>query len=213
MHPKLPAIKNLYDDEDLLFFANTGVMSQPVNRDNYYRLTNVQLFSHNHMQRETGTIDPYEVESGTGILGRMTDVLTRYGYNTGSFAVEKNSVALVGRPGVSIPPIVVGNKGFPHIYLDNDVKNVFPKLHNNTEADSGIFAESWSSALMDSVGNNELLSNLLDSVYTTTEFPNSDLGYGLETVARLIATKDIRGVDVDTFYIEAGGEFKFKEVF
>lgn len=85
----------------MLFFANTGVLSQPVNKDNYYVLTNTQLFSHNHMQQETKRLDPYQTSSGTGILGRMSDVLTNEGHNVGSFSVDRFSVALVGKPGVT----------------------------------------------------------------------------------------------------------------
>ena len=46
IHPDLPAVRDLYNDEDLLFFANTGVMSQPVTKENYSVLTSVQLFAH-----------------------------------------------------------------------------------------------------------------------------------------------------------------------
>ena len=206
LHPQLPAIKALYESEDLLFFANTGVLSQPVNKDNYYLLTNTQLFAHNHMQRETKRIDPYETRSGTGILGRMSDVLTREGHNVGSFSVDRFSIALAGKPGISDPPIIVGRNGVPTIYLD-DTKANLAKLHNATHPDSGIFADTWSSSLMESIGTNDRLSAELESVTTQVDFPNSYLGQSLETVSRLIATKDVRGVDVDTFYIEAGGEY------
>lgn len=91
LHPELPIVKQLYEDGDMAFFANTGVLSQPVNKDNYYVLTNTQLFAHNHMQRETKRIDPYETASGTGILGRMADILTSEGHNVGSFSVDRFS--------------------------------------------------------------------------------------------------------------------------
>ena len=68
-----------------------GVLSQPVNKENYYVLTNTQLFAHNHMQRETKRIDPYESASGTGVLGRMSDVLTGKGHNVGSFSIDRFS--------------------------------------------------------------------------------------------------------------------------
>ena len=60
-----------------MFFANTGVMSQPVNKHNYWELTNTQLFAHNHMQKEAKRVDPYDVSEGTGVLGRMGDVMNR----------------------------------------------------------------------------------------------------------------------------------------
>ena len=205
LHAELPAIKTLYDDQDLLFFANTGVLSQPVNKDNYYALTNTQLFAHNHMQRETKRIDPYETSRGTGVLGRMADVLTRDGHNVGSFSVDRFSVALVGKPGVSGSPMIVNRYGVPEVHLD-DTKAILPHLHNTTQPDSGYFAEAWSASLMDSIATNELLRSELETRTTQVEFPDTYLGSTFETISKLIATRDIRGVDVDTFYIERGGK-------
>lgn len=204
LHPQLPIVKSLYDEGDMLFFANTGVLSQPVNKDNYYVLTNTQLFAHNHMQRETKRIDPYETTSGTGVLGRMSDVLTKQGHNVGSFSVDRFSVALVGKPGVTESPIIINNRGVTPVYIDKS-KDIIPNLHNISEEDSGIFAETWSASLMKAIGTNDLLSLELASRTTNTTFPNTYLGNSLNTVARLMATRDIRGVDVDTFYIERGG--------
>ena len=208
LHPALSSIKSLYDDSDLLFFANTGVLSQPVTKDNYYVLTNTQLFAHNHMQRETKRIDPYEFSSGTGILGRMTDVLSREGSNTGSFSVDRFSVALVGKPGESDAPMIVNRNGVPEVYLD-ETKDLMKNLHNKSHVESGIFAETWSSSLMQSISTNELLSSELDGLDTQLEFPDTYLGSTLSTVSKLISTRDVRGVDVDTFYIEQGGEYYF----
>ena len=158
VHPDLPAIKDLYDDGDLLFFANTGVMSQPVDKNNYFELTNTQLFSHNHMQREAKRVDPYDVSEGTGVLGRMADILTQKGHNVGSFSVDGVSVALDGKPGVSDPPVTVGRRGLGKVYLD-ETNEFMSKLHNKSAIDSGIFAETWSSSLIKSVDHNELLIN------------------------------------------------------
>ena len=167
--------------------------------------TNVQLFAHNHMQRATQRIDPYKHISGTGVLGRISDILNRKGRNVGSFSVDRFSVALVGQPGVSNSPFIVDRNGVPQAYLD-DILIDLDKLHNVSHAESGIFADSWSSSLMESIGVNQLLSAKLANVTVNTEFPHSYLGYSLKTVSRLIATKDLRGVDVDTFYVEMGGK-------
>ena len=206
IHPNLPAVRDLYDDGDLLFFANTGVMSQPVTKDNYYSLTKTQLFAHNHMQRETTRIDPYDLEKGTGILGRMTDILSQRGHTVGSFSVDRFTISLVGKPGVAdFSPLIVDRNGIPQVYLD-DVQGLMDKLNNKTNNDSGGFAEIWSTSLKESIGMNELLSSRLDGITTEVEFPSTYFGDSLETIARLIATRETRGVDTDTFYIEMGGE-------
>ncbi len=157
------------------------------------------------MQRETKRIDPYDTSSGTGVLGRMADVLNENGHNVGSFSVDRFSVALVGKPGSSAVPIIVDRNGIPQVYLD-DTKDIIPNLHNSSDAQSGIFADTWSSTLMSSLDTNDLLSREIDGLSTQTEFPNSYLGNSLSTVSKLMSTRDVRGVDVDTFYIEVGGK-------
>ena len=208
IHPQLPAIKDLYNDEDLLFFANTGVLSQPVNKDNYYELTNIQLFSHNHMRDESRRIDPYDVSEGTGVLGRMSDVMTSQGYNVGSFSVDGISVSLVGKPGMSDAPVAVNQNGVGKVHL-GETKDFISKLHNHTSNDSGAFADTWSSSLMKSIGLNELLTNEMEDLSTKTEFPNTELGNAFSTVSKLIATRKARGSDFDTFYIEKKGKCLF----
>ena len=211
IHPELPIVKKLYDNGDLLFFANTGVLSQPVNKDNYYVLTNTQLFAHNHMQRETKRIDPYELSSGTGVLGRMSDVLNRGGTSVGSFSVDRFSVALVGRPGESDSPMIVNRYGVPEVHLD-DTKDIMKNLHNISYAESGAFAETWSASLIEAIGTNELLSSELEGRETEFDFPANYLGQTMETISRLIETREVRGVDVDTFYIETGGKSELDDL-
>lgn len=205
IHPDLPAVQKLYNDGDLLFFANTGVMTEPVNKYNYWILTNTQLFAHNHQQRETKRIDPYDSDAGTGVVGRMADILNGLGHNVGSFSVDRFSVALVGTPGVTQTPMIVNRYGVPSVYLGDDLAQTLPLLHNATPSDSGFFGETWSNELMTSLGTNALLGEELNDVTTNTPFPTSYLSTQLQTVARLIATREARGVDTDTFYVEAFG--------
>ncbi len=182
-------------------------MSQPVNKKNYNKLTNTQLFAHNHMQRETKRIDPYGVSTGTGVLGRMADVLTREGVNVDSFSIDRFSVTLRGRPAQSDPPMIVGRHGLPRINLGSDIKNALPILHNITSFDSGVFSDTWSAALIDSIGTNDLLRSEIEGATTQVQFPNSYLGNMLATVSRFISTREARGSTTDTFYIEIFGKF------
>jgi len=77
------------------------------------------------------------------------------------------------------------------------------KIHNKTSIESGIFADSWSASLMDSVVTSENLNDALRSVKTTVKFPNTEVGEKFSTISKLIATRKIRGVDVDTFHVVA----------
>lgn len=52
VHPQLEAVQKMYNDGDLLFFSNTGVLTKETDKHNYSRDTVTQLFAHNWMQRE-----------------------------------------------------------------------------------------------------------------------------------------------------------------
>ena len=161
-------------------------------------------FSCSHMQRESKRIDPLDGNSGTGVLGRMTDVLNSLGHNVGAFSVDRYSVALVGTPGLSDSPAIVNRNGVPDAYL-YDVENIFPNLHNKTLSQSPMFSETWSDALIKSLSTNKALKGELDQVTLSTTFGSSYLSRQLETVAKLIKTRSNRGADVDVFYVETGG--------
>jgi hypothetical protein len=87
------------------------------------------------------------------------------------------------------------------------------ELHNSSTFDSGHFAEMWSSAFTDSLNINDVLSSELDGIKVQTEFPSSYLSLQLKTVAKLIATRNARGVNVDTFYVEIGGKINLSYIF
>jgi len=91
----------------------------------------------------------------------------------------------------------------------DDTQDFMTDLHRATSHDSGIFAETWSASMMESLGINHLLSSELQDVSTHTVFPNAYFASQLQTVARLIATREARGVDTDTFYVEIGGKDGF----
>eukprot|EP00554_Chaetoceros_debilis_P007442 CAMPEP_0194077066 /NCGR_PEP_ID=MMETSP0149-20130528/3732_1 /TAXON_ID=122233 /ORGANISM="Chaetoceros debilis, Strain MM31A-1" /LENGTH=4275 /DNA_ID=CAMNT_0038757959 /DNA_START=113 /DNA_END=12940 /DNA_ORIENTATION=+ len=201
IHPNMPAVRNFYNDGDLLFFANTGVMTRPVDKSNYQSLTKTQLYSHNFQQRESKRVDPYDTASGTGVLGRMSDVLGRKGHNIGSFSVDRFSVAVVGTPGETEAPLIVSRSGIPSTYL-NEIEDLLGDLHNNTDSEHSFFAETWSEELLKALNTNSLLGKELEDIETITDFPTSYLSAQFKIVSKLMQTRESRGVDTDTFYVE-----------
>lgn len=165
------------------------------------------MYAHNFQQRESKRIDPYDTASGTGILGRMSDVLGRRGHNIGSFSIDRFSVAVVGTPGVTDAPLIVGRSGIPASYLGEiqgdagDLKD----LHNSTDSEHSFFAETWSEELLNALSTNDLLGAELDQVSTVNDFPTSYLSQQFKIVSKLMQTRQSRGVDTDTFYVQTGG--------
>ena len=47
IHPKLPILQYLYNESDALFLTNIGVLTEPMDRENYRQKSLTQLFAHN----------------------------------------------------------------------------------------------------------------------------------------------------------------------
>lgn len=152
IHEDLPSVERLYSRGDLAFFANTGALDVPVTKEDYERLTQTELFAHNTMQREAQRVDPWDLAPGTGILGRMADVLANKGFTPQPITVEDASIATVGVPGQAIPPIIVSPDGLNEFDLkaeeeEMDVADYVFDLNDGTTLHSSIFAETWSDKL------------------------------------------------------------------
>ncbi len=133
---------------------------QPVDKRHYYLLTNSQLFAHNLQQLESKRIDHYDAYQGTGVLGRMADLLDDMGHNVGFFSVWsiRSIVSLVGSPGVLGASMIVNNNDeVPRVYLE-EIEDMIGYPHNSRVSDSGFFRETWSNELMSSLTTNTLLS-------------------------------------------------------
>jgi uncharacterized protein (DUF1501 family) len=208
VHPQLEAVQGMYNDGDLLFFTNTGVLTKETDKQNYSRDTVTQLFAHNWMQREAQRVDPLKEEDGTGILGRIADALSRKGLNVGSFSIDVNSISLIGDPGVSPAPFILSNAGVSKFNRGASSENMdaaITSLNEATAHDSGVFGELWSSKLHKSVADNQNFYDTLAGKQTSITFPSSSLGRQLEMVAKMIDTREERGSDADVFFLATGG--------
>lgn len=208
VHPELGTVQQLFNDGDLLFFANTGVLTKPTDKENYWRDTVTQLFAHNFMQEAAQRIDPLKAEDGTGVLGRMRDALTRKGLNVGAFSIDVNSISLIGQPGVTPTPMIISNSGatqFNEAPSSASMDGAINLLNGETKAESGVFAEQYSDVLLKSLSHNQLLYDTLDGMETVTEFPTSHLGRQLEMAAKMINSRHARGTDADLFFLSTGG--------
>eukprot|EP00804_Cyclotella_cryptica_P009369 CCRYP_018076-RB/>CCRYP_018076-RB protein AED:0.03 eAED:0.03 QI:374/1/1/1/0.94/0.9/20/617/4181 len=208
VHPKLEAVQRMYNDGDLLFFANTGVLTKETDKQNYGRDTVTQLFAHNWMQREAQRVDPLRKEDGTGILGRIADALTKKGLNVGSFAIDVNAISLIGTPGVSLSPFILSRGGVSKFNYDassDKMDAIITSLNGATTHDSGVFGDLWSSKLVKSLSDNKNLYDTLADKTTNILFPKSQLGGQLEMVAKMIDSRIERGTDADMFFLQTGG--------
>ena len=209
VHQDLAIVHDLYKQGDLAFFANAGVLNRPVTKYNYWEKTRTALFGHNTMQDEAQKVDPFDGAPGTGVLGRMCDILKKKGYNPQPITVQDASIATVGVPGAAVDPLIVSpydsNKFNP--LSNGETFTTLPhvgRLNNATAFQSSVFGETWSRRLQKALFDNEVFEAVKDTPLFTS-FPDTDYSAELKTVATLIASRDQRGTDRDVFFLSLGG--------
>ena len=211
VHSGLSTLQKLYSDQDLLFMANVGVLTQYVNRTNYSIRTETPLFSHNSMQDEVVALDPWETVSGTGVLGRMADVLQEKGYETARTTIDAPSSNLASRSGSTPPIFSMSARGvsiFNVVPSSPTMNSAIQQLNNGI---SGIYGDLWSTMMKRSINQTDELSTIMKN-QTKTVFPSTALGNRLKVASQLIASRVARGVDRDVFFIPFDGFDTHSEV-
>jgi uncharacterized protein (DUF1501 family)/uncharacterized protein (DUF1800 family) len=218
IHQALPIVKELYDDGDLAFFANTGVFgSAEMTKTNYFQVTPIQLFAHNTMQHETKAMDVFEESSGTGVLGRLSKVLTDRGFKTGSISVDNPSIAVASALGTAPEPLILSRFGAQELgpRPDSetlDIKKYSAALNAKSGNYSSIFGETWSEGLTSAIVQAQKFKDLLGNVdlgahwpIATEDAPVPEFVQKLKLLSKLIETRELRGVDRDFLYTSFGG--------
>ena len=214
LHPSAPIFKQLYDDGDLSFLANTGVLHKFSDKTNYQENHKTQLFAHNVMSRETFIVDPFHEVAGTGVLGRMVSRLENLEvnpYSAQSISLADQGDALVGEPGIS-PSVTFlttnGLSSFDPRPSHEDMPSFVEALNADTELTSSLFGETWSSTFLNAISENELMKTALEaSTLATAGTWNRNFGIErqMEVVARMIDVAELRGTERDVFFVQIGG--------
>lgn len=191
-------------------------------KTNFHELTRTQLFAHNTMQRETATVDPFDEHSGTGVLGRMKDILTGKGHIVNTISIDGPSIAVEGKVGKSPPPTIVGRSGSqmfasrPESEQSFDIEGFSQALNDRVDEFSGIFGEAWSHQFVTGIDEARKFetyfnaATLDDSIWNNNGSPayNGELEREhyekWATIAQLIQTRQLRHVDRDVFFTNLG---------
>lgn len=210
VHQDLEVVERLYEAGDLAFFANAGVLNKPSDKENYNKVTKTQLFAHNAMMEEVQKIDPFEGKPGTGVLGRMCDILSNQGFNAQPITIEDATVATVGVPGAGVDPLIVSpygtNEFTPRPSADTfEARAFIEQLNDATELQSSLYGETWSRGLQTALHDNQALREALLSSEITTAFPDHSYSDHLKAVSALVSSHEQRRTDRDVFFVTMSG--------
>jgi len=211
LHKSAVGLTSLYNTGEAILFANAGTLLAPCTKEDWQeKHKDTVLFAHDRQQKEAKRVDPFEEVDGTGILGRITDSLSRNGYSVASLSIEGGTDALSGEQGVG--PLIKylsrnGATKFDAIPTSDAILPSIKKMNNDTAYDSNLFGELWSSNAVNALAENDEFVRALQSTPLTRadKFDaRTPTASKMEIAAKLIKGKDLRGTDRDVFWVELG---------
>ncbi len=210
-HPRLRHLKSLYDNEDLLWISNMGVLQEYVTKDNWWSKTeDTALFAHNIQYQEVHNMDIYESQVGRGVGGRMVDALKKNGFTVDTISADGIAECLVSS---LTSQIILKSGGFdrfdPISEKDNGSTNVLnhvKEMNQATNLDSNLFSETWATHLHKGLHDNQMLYDTLQDIVLDTSFSEDNhLSQQFETVSKMMKSKAIRSAERDIYFAQMGG--------
>jgi uncharacterized protein (DUF1501 family) len=206
-----PIARDMYNNGDAIFFANSGVLRAPVDKTNY-TTTGSRLFAHNHQQRETMKIDINNAFRETGVGGRILDYLKKNGHMTSANSVDSGATLVRGSP-VSNNPVRLVSSGSARTFnrwpTYSHITERIKQLNGAADATkNGVFGETWSSRLMQSFHENtEAVTMAKKEEFQIPRFHSweSGLDRKFRRTAEQIKSREYRNVDTEVFVIGDGG--------
>ena len=211
VNSKFPLAASLYDEGQAMFFANTGVLEEPVNKYNYEGI-NTRLFAHNHQQREVMKLDIEEEMGESGVGGRMLDALRKNGFKTSSNTVDQSTILASGSPLLNNPIKELSSSSlrefnkYPSVEGMDDTIRSINGIADKTE--NSVFGETWSTRLIQALDENAELKAIQDNgEFDVTEFNDDEsrLDKRFRAVASYMKAREARNVNREVFVINDGG--------
>ena len=214
LHPAMATTKTLFDSGAAALVTNVGPLVEPTTKDQYFQGSVTlppQLFSHNDQQDQWTSLRG-NVPSKTGWAGRIADLMrdgvagqqmatnaSLFGSNL--FQSADETVAYVMGPNGPIQ-----FEGFSRMPGDilNEQREAFLRIVN---AEYGsIYERGFADVQRRAIAAADTVTAALDAVPAlATQFPQSQLGNQLRTVARLIAARDDLQMRRQIFFVATGG--------
>jgi uncharacterized protein (DUF1501 family) len=213
LHPSMPELKTLWDQQKFAIVTNVGTLVQPLTRAQYQsgapRPT--QLFSHSDQTRQNrSAVSSYVATTGWG--GRTAD--RTLGLNPGAAIPAITSVAgsTLFTTGSQTTPLVVAASPTPlnlvltlngfNNALSEDVIRRARMDQIRAMDQSQTLVRAASDLTAQAIAVSDELST--DPVLTAV-FPNTTLGNQLKQVAKLMKFRTQLGMSRQIFYLQLGG--------
>lgn len=181
-------------------------------KDTFTQMKTVRLFDHATMQKQAKTVDPMKENTGTGVAGRILDLLKRVGYQTSSNSVNSNSEFAKGDQVDNNPVITVSTRNLatldPYSSLpDTNMLDVVKQLNGVGNSENSLFGETWSSRVATALHEHEKMHELnAIQNFTIVDYPvTSGLDSAFKAIAEFMRSREYRKVNREAYFVEQGG--------
>lgn len=214
IHPRLPFIKELYDEQKVTFVNDVGSLVEPLTPDMIgtgFHATGGTgkrcqgLFSHADQQRAAETLTcQYSSAEFKGAGGRIADAVAK-DYNTASFSMRNQATWPQGFDisGEVLGQQSSGESAFPEYErLKDIIDNITGTQHGN------IYCEEYAKRFQQSISFNLGLEKQLENAQLQTDYEINGykpLQSQFKKAATLIAARAERQAERDFFFVEDGG--------
>ncbi len=225
LHPLLGDVQSLFNDGRLAVLANVGTLVQPTTKAQYKARSvalPTSLFSHNDQQStwQAGATEGARIGWG----GRMGDLWLSANGSAGAFTAISTAGNAVWLSGESVVQYQVTNSGpvkmsgvTGSLFGSSSASATLTSLISDTQA-SSIFARDYASVVKRSLDAQAVLAAAFASseavaVAAPTQYLNPVTGAAatnavatqLQTVARMIAARNLLGLKRQVFFVSVGG--------
>lgn len=215
LHPNLPKVQSLFEDEKLSFISNIGTLVQPTSIQDFRAGNQLPfgLFSHSDQTSHWQTSVPQD-RRALGWGGRMADILHSVNENQNiSMNISLNGSNLFQR-GKIVQSYTANftNNGSTLIngFANNNFYNTLKRqtLDDILEQDyQNTLEKAYANSIAGSKSNSiEFDSAIAAGIPITTEFDfENSFALRMLMAARIIAANGNLGVNKQTFFIQLGG--------
>lgn len=215
VHPSMGGVANLFDQGNAAFVSNVGTLLGSATLSDFQNRTSVippHLFSHNDQQVlwQTSVAHQSAAYHPTGWGGRMGDLL----HASQSDAAISMLVSMTGsnffQVGKTILPFRMGSGGAP-IYQMGRTRNA--KEESRYAVFRSLLAKDYAIVMEDAfadlsnraIADSETINAALEGTDAFEMIPDSGLGNQLQTVAKMIQSREALGLKRQVFFCATGG--------
>lgn len=198
VHPSMPEVQTLYDNQDLCFLANVGSLVGPTTMQDYQSQVNLPLglFSHADLQRHWMTSVPQTRSQIDGWAGRMADCVTGATNSSEniSMSISLNNVNMWQTGGQVVPYIItssgaseVGWYGQPWTQ-----QTIFTQLTDDalSRAYGNLVEKTFANANRNALDAAIQFNQATNLTQLNTVFPDEYLANQLKMVAKTIGARN-----------------------